>query len=50
MYQLIAHGVKVIFTLLFARPSRSTQSIAQSIGVLAGNGGWNMEDSNHYRA
>jgi hypothetical protein len=38
--------VKALFAFLFATP---TQSNPQSIGFLAGNGGWNAEDSNHYR-
>jgi hypothetical protein len=36
-----------IFALAFATPSRSNP---HSIGLAAGNGGWNVEDSNHYRA
>lgn len=46
MFQCIKFGIKVAFAFLFARPSRSNP---HSIGLLAGNGGWDVEDSNHYR-
>lgn len=35
-----------IRSLLFAAPS---QVNPRSIGIVAGEGGWDLEDSNHYR-
>jgi hypothetical protein len=38
--------LKALFSLLIATPSRLN---LHSVGVAAGEGGWDLEDSNHYR-
>jgi hypothetical protein len=37
--------LKALVSLLFATPSH----VSYSIGVAAGEGGWDLEDANHYR-
>jgi len=37
--------LKALVSLLLATPSR----VHYSVGVAAGEGGWDLEDSNHYR-
>lgn len=37
--------LKALISLLLATPSR----VHYSVGVAAGEGGWDLEDSNHYR-
>jgi hypothetical protein len=38
--------LKALVSLFFATPSRGNH---HSVGIVAGEGGWDLEDSNHYR-
>jgi hypothetical protein len=45
---MVFQMIQALFALTFAK---NTARITHTplIGTLAGNGGWNAEDSNHYR-